>query len=586
MAMFTASDTPGQDRNARLSDDHMKQILRRGLTSNTATVGALWSGLSHQVEELLGFNAHSGGIVLPYRHPLTGEIVLNRVRPDRPPIIGGKGAKYLSPKGAENRLYFPPDSAAWLCDPEVPLIFTEGEFKVLLASQYGLCAIGSVGVWGWRGGKNAFGKTGPIPDLDLIDWRDRVVTIVFDSDAATNEKVRAARDALAQELYRRGARLVYAINLPDDGSGEKVGLDDFLHVNGLEAFFDLDAEEIPSPYPRVKVWTLPELRAANLERPAPIVPGWGIRRAGKVIITGAGGRGKSTLLLQLACNLAAERPLLGHPQLAVYGGSQRVLLYMAEDPLSEVRFRLLKQIEELGYGPEMEHRIHILEFGDRRPPLLTDEWALQILADHIRQHQATIAILDPLVTLHDRDENSNPQMRAVLDAVSPLGEETGCVFMLAHHEPKSPENNGAAARGASAIRDWCRTMLRLTSHGDDDDDQVRRYSLALDKANYGGSVWNLTLERKHDSYIFTPAEEQGAVTPLQVWETIGPEQRWFTDVLTELTLKYKTSEATAARAIKRAQDLGLVEVGEATNPQSGRRKKTLARGKGKSADDE
>ena len=89
-----------------------------------------------------------------------------------------------------------------------------------------------------------------------------------------------------------------------------------------------------------------------------------------------------------------------------------------------------------------------------------------------------------------------------------------------------------------------------------------------------------------DSYIFSSAEEQGAVTLIQVWESVGPEQCWFTDVLKELVSKHKTSEATAARAIKRAQELGLVEIEEETNPQSGRRKKITARGKGKTADDE
>jgi len=315
------------------------------------------------------------------------------------------------------------------------------------------------------------------------------------------------------------------------------------------------------------------------------VPGLGIRREGKVILTGAGGKGKSTLLLQLGCNFGEGRPLLGHPQLSVHGGPHRVLLYMAEDPLSEVRFRLLKQIEQLDCDLEVENRIHILDFEGRKPPLLVDEWALQVLADRIRQLHITIAILDPFVTLHDRDENSNTQMRAVLDNLDPIAQETGCVFIIAHHEPKAPESNGAAARGASAIRDWCRTMLRLTSHGEDDE-QVRRYSLVCDKANYGAGVYDLTLERRRDSYLFAPAEEQGAVVPLQVWETVGPEQRWFTDVLQELVSKYKTSEATAARVIKRAQDAGLVEVGEEKNPESGRRKKTIIRGKGKSSDGE
>jgi regulatory protein RepA len=251
---------------------------------------------------------------------------------------------------------------------------------------------------------------------------------------------------------------------------------------GSDAFSELDLEEIPSPYPQVRVWTLADLRAATLERPAPIVPGWGIRKAGKVIFTGAGGRGKITLLLQLACDLAAGRPLLGHPQLAVHGDPQRVLLYMAEDPLPEVRFRLLRQLEELGYGWEVEERIHILDFSDRKPQVLTDEWALRVLADRIRQHGATFAVLDPLVSLHDPDEDSNPQMRAVLDVASPIAEETGCVFSLAPHEPKNPGNNGAAARGASAIRDWCRTMLRLTSQKAGTGGS-QRFQLDLDKAN-------------------------------------------------------------------------------------------------------
>jgi hypothetical protein len=573
----------GNHSNRRLSLLDIEALQKRGLTNATIDAAGFSSLSAEQVLAVLKFNpTKSAGLGIPFLHPVTGETRLIRVRPDIPPVIDGKPAKYLSPKGAGNLLYFPPGCADRLKDPAEPLYVTEGEFKTLAAWQAGLLAVNPVGVWGWRG-KRLNGHGQPIPDLDLVAWRERTVVIVFDSDATINPEVQRARQVLAWEAYRRGARVVYAINLPAP-DGTKVGWDDYLLAHGLESFLDLDAEEIPSPYPQVKVWTLAELRAANLARPAPIVPGWGIRQAAKVIVTGAGGRGKTTLLSQLACHFAAERPLLGHPQLAVYGGPHRVLVYMAEDPLSEVRFRLLKQLEELGYGHEVEERIHILDFSDRKPPILTDEWALRMLADRIRRHRATVCILDPLVSLHDRDENSNPQMRAVLDAVTPIAEETGCTFIIAHHEPKSPENNGAASRGASAIRDWCRTMFRLTSHSDDDE-QVRRYSLILDKANYGGTVWNLTLERKRDSYIFTPAEEQGAVTPLQVWETVGPEQRWFSDVLAEIMQRYNVSEATAARAIRKAEKLFLAVIGEKLNPETGRTKKILSRGTGKGTAD-
>lgn len=104
-------------------------------------------------------------------------------------------------------------------------------------------------------------------------------------------------------------------------------------------------------------------------------------------------------------------------------------------------------------------------------------------------------------------------------------------------------------------------MLRLTAHSNGDE-QTTRYTLSLDKANYGGSVWNLTLERQHDAYTFSIAEEQGAVTPMQVWETVGAHERWFTDVLIEIINQCKVSEATAARSIRKAEELGLVAMGE------------------------
>ena len=339
------------DDHTRLSVQHVEALHKRGLTQATIDAAGFRSLTAEEVLAVLKFNPNrSAGLGIPFSHPHTGETRLIRVRPDVAPLIDGKPAKYLSPRGAGNLLYFPPGCADQLKNPEEPLYLTEGEFKALAARQARLLAVGLVGVWGWRG-KDANGHGQPIPDLDLIEWRGRTVVAVFDSDAAINPEVQRARQALAWEAYRRGARMVCTIPLPAP-DGLKVGWDDYLLTHGLEAFHELEAEEIPSPYPPVKVWTLAELRASSLERPAPIVPAWGIRQAGKAIVIGAGGKGKSTLLLQLACNLAAGRSLLGHSQLTVHGGPHRVLLYMAEDPLPEVRFRLLRQIEELGYGPE------------------------------------------------------------------------------------------------------------------------------------------------------------------------------------------------------------------------------------------
>lgn len=201
-----------QTDRSPLSIQHRDALRKRGLTDKTIEAAGIWSASAQEASALVGFNLHSGGIVIPFHHPLTGQSVLSRVRPDQPPVINGKPAKYLSPTDVGNRLYFPPSCAELLGDPTVPIGITEGEFKTLWAYQVQLFYIGLIGVWGWRG-KNDKGERGPIADLDLIAWQDRSITLCFDSDASTNPKVQQALQALAHELYRRGARIVYNIDL-------------------------------------------------------------------------------------------------------------------------------------------------------------------------------------------------------------------------------------------------------------------------------------------------------------------------------------------------------------------------------------
>jgi len=420
-------------------------------------------------------------------------------------------------------------------------------------------------------------ETGPIDDLNLIKWQGRSVGICFDSDSQTNPKVREARDALAIQAYRRGARNVFNIALPFAQNGEKNGLDDFLQAHGVEALLDLDIQELPSPIPKIKLWTGPELLATLMERPLAIVKAWGIRRGAKVILTGAGGRGKSTLLLLIVCNLAAGQPLLGHAALEVTS-PQRVAVLMAEDALSEIEFRWERQMSELGYRRDVAERIAFLDSQGARISL-TNEDARQALFAQLRHHRADVCILDPLVAVHDADENSNVAMRGVLDQLTPFQEETGCSFILAHHEPKAPENNSAASRGASAIRDWCRTMLRLSPQKPSSDGS-QRFQLELDKANYGGTVWSLMLEREQDSYLFVPIDPEEVITPREVWELVGPEGQWVDDVKKSIMEKRSVSESTAYRAIKKAEELKLVVTGQRINAQTKRSKSYVTRGAG------
>jgi hypothetical protein len=200
-------------------------------------------------------------LCIPFADHAGKPIGYSRLKPDRPRKSSedGKPIKYESPKGSSNRAYFPPATRTALALPSAPLIVTEGEKKSAKADQEGFPCIGLVGVYGWqkKGARDKLGKL--VGDRELIDdlatvaWQGRQVYICFDSDAATNPRVRLAEWHLAEALTRQSAR-VKVMRLPAgepgaDGTPGKVGLDDYLVSHGPDAFRELLAGAVEPRQP-------------------------------------------------------------------------------------------------------------------------------------------------------------------------------------------------------------------------------------------------------------------------------------------------------------------------------------------------
>jgi hypothetical protein len=121
-------------------------------------------------------------------------------------------------------------------DPKVQLVVTEGEKKALAATQVGLCCVALGGLWSWSHGGR------PIEDLGGIDWYERRVWLIPDSDIWTRPDLRQPVYALARELQDRGASIL-VLKLPTASDGTRVGLDDFLLTHdraALEALPQVD----------------------------------------------------------------------------------------------------------------------------------------------------------------------------------------------------------------------------------------------------------------------------------------------------------------------------------------------------------
>lgn len=188
-------------------------------------------------------------LVLPYIDPWTDAPMLFERRGDALPFcrvryltpedtrkgfVKRKALRYGQPAQSGCFPFFPVvpglDWAAIAEDPEQPIIITEGEKKALAGCLAGFNVVGLGGVYNFL----RYGKL--LPHLERITWEGREVYLCFDSDAEANPDIQAAEERLASELATQRRARIFLVRLPQGDDGAKVGLDDFLVQNGVEAF--------------------------------------------------------------------------------------------------------------------------------------------------------------------------------------------------------------------------------------------------------------------------------------------------------------------------------------------------------------
>jgi hypothetical protein len=190
--------------------------------------------------------------------------------------------------------------------------------------------------------------------------------------------------------------------------------------------------------------TLPVLRASELPCSEP-EQRWLVRdlwaAEGVGVIGGSPKCMKSWLGLEIAVSLASKTPCLGRFEPAFRG---RALVYMAEDAIPDVRARL----ESLCRHHCVDLAaldIFVITASTLRIDTPSDQQRLTASVDALRPH---LVLLDPLVRLHRRDENSSADMSLLLGFLRQLQRDLQTAVILVHHARK----NGAAGQPGHALR--------------------------------------------------------------------------------------------------------------------------------------
>jgi hypothetical protein len=208
--------------------------------------------------------------------------------------------------------------------------------------------------------------------------------------------------------------------------------------------------------------------------------GFELRRRQLSAVVAPGAAGKTTYKIARAISMVTGRDLLGH---RVWNGPHRVWLWNLEDEMEECEklvhaFMKLWNLSELDLGGRlfMSGADSIGSAGlklaaeDNFGSFKLQRPVASALIDALHAEKIDYLDVDPFVSSHAVDENSNQAIDAVAKEWLRIAQEADCAISLAHHLRKATGQDFTAmdARGAGAMINAARSVLVLQRMSSDE----------------------------------------------------------------------------------------------------------------------
>jgi hypothetical protein len=218
------------------------------------------------------------------------------------------------------------------------------------------------------------------------------------------------------------------------------------------------------------------------------------------VVVAPGGTGKTALLTGTALALATGRAILHKP---IHEGRLRVWIWQLEDSVEEMARAVQAACLHWNISRgDIVGRLFLnsaldgdeLKVASEDRDGVTIRWpTVDAVADELIEKGIDVLIVDPFVSSHDVNENSNTAIDAVAKAWAMIAVRANCSIVLVHHVSKagSAEVTANSARGAVALTAAARSVLALNRMSEAeaknfgiDGERRRRYFRSYDdKAN-------------------------------------------------------------------------------------------------------
>lgn len=213
-----------------------------------------------------------------------------------------------------------------------------------------------------------------------------------------------------------------------------------------------------------------------------------------------GGAGKTILSVGEALAMVTGRNLLGHE---VPGGPKRVWLWNLEDSTEELSRIIQAACKHWGISrADIEGRLFVdsaldgavLKLATSSPSdgLVINRPLVEELARELIERRADYLHVDPFVSSHGANENSNMEIDAIAKEWARLANLANCGVGLAHHTSRvgALDVTAMSSRGAVALINACRSVLTINRMSDDEakgygieGERRRRYFRTFDDKN-------------------------------------------------------------------------------------------------------
>lgn len=224
-------------------------------------------------------------------------------------------------------------------------------------------------------------------------------------------------------------------------------------------------------------------------------------------VSGDGGDGKTTLMLQLSLAMAA-----GRPWLAMDPDPGPVLFLTAEDDVDELHRRCASIAESLSVNLANLSYLHLVPLAGRDAVLGAPLGKMGIVAatsvfrgliSLTERIKPRLIVLDAIADVFGGEENARAQARQFVGLLRGLAIDHGLAVVLIAHPSMTGISSKSGTSGSTAWSNSVRSRLFLERlkdvDGEEPDTNLRR--LSIKKANYGPTGRELRIRWQNGAFI-------------------------------------------------------------------------------------